>query len=79
MIENQVILDPARKDGSWSVVFDGCIVAAGYNSKGAAQAALGLYVSGYRKPREMNTAGAARLSGDASNRETIETSEGEGR
>jgi hypothetical protein len=47
---NQVYLDPAHKDGSWCVFFDGRVVADGYNSKGAAEAALGLYVSGYRKP-----------------------------
>jgi hypothetical protein len=48
MIPNQVFLDPSRKDGSWCVFFNGRIVASGYNSKGAALAALWLYVSGYR-------------------------------
>lgn len=51
-IEDQVILDPAAKDGSWAVVFGGRIVASGYNSKGAALASLGLYQSGYRNPKD---------------------------
>lgn len=48
MVPNQVILDPSAKDGSWAVYFEGRIVATGYNSKGAARAALALYISGYR-------------------------------
>ncbi len=49
---NAVFLDPAPRDGSWAVFYSGRIVASGYNSKGAALAALTLYESGYRKRKD---------------------------
>jgi hypothetical protein len=49
MVEDQVILDPLYKDGSWMVIFEGKVVASGFNCKGAALAQLSLYKKGYRK------------------------------
>jgi hypothetical protein len=51
-VEDQVILDPVTKDGSWAVVFGGKVVARGYNDRGVALAALSLYKSGYRKAKD---------------------------